>query len=940
MEPVGGSYREAVQALLPLSKPSKSQPAPPVGLEEDLAALFRPQHPREIELALAALEARRIQLTHLYDKLSSLSNSRTRLLPHQLEATHRVVSALRPRFLLADEVGLGKTIEAGLIMKELILRREYRRVLVVVPAPLAIQWQQEMQSKFNEQFEILNRSNFFQSAARWGRSMRVITSIDFIKNQRYADEVLKTRWDLVVFDEAHRLRRDYSKVTRAYAFAESIAGRCDALLLLSATPFRGKLEELYYLIRLVDPDLLGPHACFIQDYCLPTGDEVDTQRMADLRAKVGRVMLRRRKVDVGGFTKRFARTIRFELSPEERALYDETTDYVRREYNLALREKNRAVSVIMIVFQKLLDSSTAALLKALERRKADLEQKAFGAGRMLTGTTPSAPDDDFYEDLGDSEEPEQYLERLTVEARQTLKDLRREILTLNFLIRLGRGVTSDRKLGKLLETLQKLRKSGTRKFIIFTQFRTTQDYLAHHIGKHFTVTSFHGSLSMRAKEDAIQEFKEQTEVLICTEAGGEGRNLQFANVLFNYDLPWSPLKIEQRIGRVHRFGQEHDVYIFNFATRDTVAERVLEVLEQKIKLFAEAIGPPDTLLGALEDEHDFEQSLMQFVSGKKSRADLNRELESRMRISESGYQKLGDLVTPRLMDFNLDDYYQHTREGRSVDNEQIEALTLQYLRLAESHFRLRRPGGSDGPLFIGAPRTSDFIVEHPDGKQKPATFRSERALENENWEFLAIGHGLVDEALSFFLNHEYRRALIEVNGADQLAPGWHFVFLCDYLGGLNRSELLAAHVTPDGGLRLRGPEEIQRPQSAACRIPKETLSIGELMLPYKQAATAVGSFAAERGLTLLSGLHTVFKKEEYKLEISYGRKARQLEERRDRQKLRQRMQPSTANRAQLTRTENELIQVRREGELRIGRVRRENRVETRLGLMQVYRVVR
>ncbi|MCB1323702.1 MAG: DEAD/DEAH box helicase family protein [Spirochaetales bacterium] len=939
MEPVGGSYREAVQALLPLSGPSRGE-SPHTGGPEDLEGLFRPTSTREIELAMAALEARRIQLTHLYDKLSSLSNSRTRLLPHQLEATHRVVSALRPRFLLADEVGLGKTIEAGLIMKELILRREYRRVLVVVPAPLAIQWQQEMQSKFNERFQILNRSNFFQSAARWGRSMRVITSIDFIKNERYADEVLKTRWDLVVFDEAHRLRRDYSKVTRAYAFAENIAGRCDALLLLSATPFRGKLEELYYLIRLVDPDLLGPHACFLQDYCLPAGEEVDGQRMADLRTRVGRVMLRRRKVDVGGFTKRFARTIRFELSPEERVLYDETTEYVRREYNLALREKNRAVSFIMIVFQKLLDSSTAALLKALERRKADLEQKAFGAGRLLTGAGRSDADEDFLEDLGESEEPEEYLERLTAEARQTLKDLRREILTLNFLIRLGRSVTGDRKLGKLLETLQKLRKSGTRKFIIFTQFRTTQDYLAQHLGQHFTVTSFHGSLSMRAKEDAIQEFKEQTEILICTEAGGEGRNLQFANVLFNYDLPWSPLKIEQRIGRVHRFGQEHDVYIFNFATRDTVAERVLEVLEHKIKLFAEAIGPPDTLLGALEDEQDFEQSLMQFVSGRKSSADLDQELESRMRISESGYQKLGDLVTPRLMDFNLDDYYQHTREGRSVDNEQIEALTLQYLRLAESGYRLRQPAKSDGPLFVGAPRTSDYIVEHPDGKRKPATFRSEGALENENWEFLAIGHGLVDEALSFLLNHEYRHALVEVAAGGPLEPGLHFVFLCEYLGGLNRSELLAARVMDDGSVTVHGPEGIQRPQPADCRIPEAALSIDDLSLPYRQAANAVRSFAAERGRALLSGLHSVFKKEEYKLEISYGRKARQLEERRDRQRLRHRIQPSTANRAQLTRTENELLRVRREGELRIGRVRRENRVETQLALMQVYRVVR
>ena len=336
--------------------------------------------PGTLEFAGGVLDAHRVKLSHLYDKLSSLSNSRTRLLPHQIEATHIVANSLRPRFVLADEVGLGKTIEAGLIMKELIFRKGYKRVLVAVPAPLAVQWQQEVRSKFNEEFLIINRKNFYEAAGAWNRHPRIITSIDFIKNPRYGADILKTNWDIVIFDEAHRLRRDYSKVTHAYAFAEKLADRCEALLLLTATPFRGKLEELYYLIRLVDPHLLGPHASFVQEYMMG-GDadpELEQRRLADLKQRISRVLLRRRKVEVGGFTKRHARTVRLELTPAERAFYDETTEYVRREFNLATREKNHAVTFTMIVFQKLLDSSTRALLRALEKRRAHLEQKVFG----------------------------------------------------------------------------------------------------------------------------------------------------------------------------------------------------------------------------------------------------------------------------------------------------------------------------------------------------------------------------------------------------------------------------------------------------------------------------------------------------------------------------------------------------------------------------------
>ncbi len=951
---------EMQQDLLPFHigagpRPTEKQAGSELFLEEL-------EYDRSLEFSLGVLDAHRIKLSHLYDKLSSLSNSRTRLLPHQIEATYLVANALRPRFILADEVGLGKTIEAGLIIKELMFRKGYRKVIVSVPAPLAVQWQQEMRAKFNEDFELLNRKNFYDFAANWGKHPRIITSIDFIKNPRYAEDILKNRWDIAVFDEAHRLRRDYSKVTKAYDFAEQMSDRCEALLLLSATPFRGKLEELYYLIRLVDPHLLGPYHSFLQEYVMnmDVDPQSEQRKLNDLRSKVSKILLRRRKVEVGGFTKRHARTVRFELSPEERAFYDETTEYVRREYNLALRQKNRAVSFIMIVFQKLLDSSTYALLRALEKRKTRLEQKLFGpAAKAVLGADKSeAQLRDFFalNEIEDSEDPAEELDRLDDEDEQarTLKDLRKEIMTLGFLIKLGRAVKTDRKLIKMMDTMERLKKEGHPKFLIFTQFRTTQDYIAEALREKYKVTVFHGSLSLMAKEEAVQEFREESEVLIATEAGGEGRNLQFANILINYDLPWSPLKIEQRIGRLHRFGQTKDVYIINFATKDTVAERILEILERKIRLFDECIGTSDILLGTLEDENDFQNGLMGFVTGSKSRQELERELEAKVKLSESGFRKLGELVTPHCVDFNLTDYYDHTKERRSIENDEIEGVVRKYMaqnpetrfelqsaapRMLDNRGRASKTSGraafaTDGPA-------ADYVLTDTEsGSRRPATFRSELALEKDSLEFLAVGHPLVDEAIQYFLKHQRRRTVQHLKLPRSANPagasGFYFVFLCHYLNGMSRSELLSCLVNESG---CTIPEDLLIPSGQdpdRIRGRNQSLDQAAMRRAAGRAQKTLEREAVRRAEKLKEELHSVFKKEEYKLEISYGKKIRQLEEKLDRARLKARMEPGAAQRAQLTRTENELLKARHERELRVHRVRKESGVQTRLELLQIY----
>ncbi len=903
--------------------------------------------------ARAVLDACRIRIHHLFDKLSSLSNSRTRLLPHQIDATHQVAQALKPRFLLADEVGLGKTVEAGLIIKELTFRRNLKRSLIVAPATLCYQWQREMSSKFNEEYEILTRRTMSRISRAWNSFPRVITSIDFVKTPSASEEVLRSRWDIVVFDEAHRLRRDYSKVTQAYAFADRIAPKAEALLLLSATPFRGRLEELFFLIRLVDPDLLGPFHSFVQEYA---HDDTNEAALGRLRERLSRVLIRRRKVEVGGFTKRFACTIRLELLEVERALYDETTDYVRREYNLAMQEKNRAVGFIMIVFQKLLDSSTSALLRALERRKTLLEERMFGA--------PAAADfdDEDWEFLLEDDVPEDRLSALDPRQR-TLRDTRRELLTLNRLISIGRRIKTDRKLDKLRESLELLRKQGRERFVIFTQFRSTQDYLAENLPG-FRVVVFHGSQSAEEKEEAIRRFEHEADILICTEAGGEGRNLQFASVLFNYDLPWSPLKIEQRIGRIHRFGQKEDVKIFNFSTRDTVAERVLQVLEKKIRLFEQSIGPSDALLGAVEDEADFEASIMQMVMGRKSQAEFDAEVESRIRLAESGYRKLGDLVTPHCVDLNLNDYYAHTRRNRDIDNREIERLTLQYLSAhADEPLRLERkksePSGARRglPAERGAasasPPAPEFVLLLPDGTSRAATFSSEMALECQNADYLAVGHELVDRALEHFLHRSERPVFLNAKARAGLSSGWYFVFLVRYQNAFNRAALLTAFCPHSGGRCFSPeatPEELlgelasRSPLSAMEReagilprvhlLPEEE---AELRDACERALAFVRAEAQNRAEELRRELHPVFKKEEYKLEISYGKKLRFLSEQLDRRRMRYRQEPRFEYRSAVTRTENELARTKRELEVRLESIRRESEVVCALEILQALR---
>lgn len=654
------------------------------------------------------------------NKMLSLSNSRTRILPHQIESTYTVVNSLHKRFLIADEVGLGKTIEAGLIIKELSYRYNYDRVCIVCPASLLYQWQHEMKSKFNEEFTIVDKKIYARHKGNPWVLNKIICSIDFIKNRTFVEKLSHVKWDTVIIDEAHRLRRDANTQTKSYQVAELLAKNSKALLLLSATPFRGKLEELYYLLTLLDKNLLGPIHSFQATYCVPEAD------LSPLKEKIASVVIRRTKKEVGGFTRRLAKTIRFELYPQERLLYDATTQYVADQFNKAMQTENRSIGFVMTVFQKLLDSSSYALLCALKKRHEYLTN--LQRENIIPSNRAHELDEDALEDV------DEILNAESVE-------LENEIATLARLIDMAQHVEKNKKAEKLLQLIKKLQAEKDEKILIFTQFRTTQDYLAN-VLQGYNVVLFHGSMSRDEKEQAIEIFRNDAHILICTEAGGEGRNLQFCNVLINYDLPWSPLKVEQRIGRIHRFGQSNNVIIYNFATKNTVAERVLEVLNHKLKLFEESLGTPDVILGDITDERFFNSIFMELIAGLKSRKRVTKDIDAHIQKAKSSYSKLLELTVATKIDLNFDEYYKITMQEREFSNKRIEQFINKLKNVDDSLSHcISQPNPQNHLYFVRFNPFTNTTVN------KFGTFTSEVALENEAIEFLAFGHPVVDFAI-------------------------------------------------------------------------------------------------------------------------------------------------------------------------------------------------
>ncbi len=515
-------------------------------------------------------------------------------LPHQIKALTRAMSADRVRFLLADEVGLGKTIEAGLILRELKLRGMVHRVLVVVPRGLVTQWIAEMRIHFGEEFRLLVPSDFpaYRRVAGdeniWRTHDQIICSMDSVKpsegrrgwstadvadyNRDRFEDLIAAGWDLVIVDEAHRLGGSSDQVAR-YRLGQGLAEAVPYVLLLSATPHQGKTDAFRRLLSLLDSKEFAD------------ADAVDRKKVEPyvIRAE------KRRAVDSQGkplFKPRLTRLVPVlwqDRHRKQRVLYEAVSAYVREGYNQAVREKKTYQAFLLILMQRLVTSSTRAIATTLERR---LEALATPAEQTLF---PAVVDEEW----GDLDGQEQ-LDALLRWRLTALQNERAEVELLLEGARRSEAAGPDAKAEALLDWIYRLQQQEEDpevKILVFTEFLPTQEMLKEFlIDRDFSVVCLNGSMDMGERAKVQDAFASHSRILVSTEAGGEGLNLQFCHVVVNYDIPWNPMRLEQRIGRVDRIGQAHAVRAINFALEETVEYRVREVLEEKLQVILEEFG--------------------------------------------------------------------------------------------------------------------------------------------------------------------------------------------------------------------------------------------------------------------------------------------------------------------------------------------------------------
>ncbi|MGY4112487.1 DEAD/DEAH box helicase [Aeribacillus sp. SP014] len=488
-------------------------------------------------------------------------------LPHQLEVAQTVVEKLNGKAILADEVGLGKTIEAGLILKEYMIRGLVKKVLILVPASLVSQWVRELNEKFYIPAVEQKKSYV------WEQCDVVVSSLDTAKRSPHKEIIHRLDYDMVIIDEAHKLKNNK---TKNYEFVQNLKKKF--CLLLTATPIQNRIEEIFNLVSLLKPGHLGNEQLF-HDMFKKKGRNIRDDE--HLRELVNKVMIRNRRIDTGiEWSKRHVETIWIQFSEAEKALYD-------------------AISQIRSSFS--IPTSSFSIL-TLQREACSSREAVYITLKKMLDKKDEAP-----------QLPEKIIRNLMGYIDQ---------------------VTKNSKAEKTVELIQNIND----KVIIFTEYRATQLYLQWFLKQHgITSVPFRGGFK-RGKKDWMKDlFKNRAQVLIATEAGGEGINLQFCNHIINYDLPWNPMRLEQRIGRIHRLGQERDVFIYNMATKNTVEEHILKLLYEKINLFERVIGELDSILAKL-DLRNIHEHIEDIMIQSSSEGEMKIKMENLAAILNFGEQ--------------------------------------------------------------------------------------------------------------------------------------------------------------------------------------------------------------------------------------------------------------------------------------------------------------
>ncbi len=606
------------------------------GLSASEASTLTPFHQRLLAEELALRQSGTARLAN------ALSTAAVDLNPHQIEASAFALDSMsRGGCVLADEVGLGKTIEAGIIIAQMVAEGR-GRIAILCPAPLRAQWQSELLEKFGIKAICID-GDFARNfrANPFDQMCPVICSIQFGANR--AADIARIPWDLVVLDEAHRLRNTWKPNNKTgKALRTALEER--PKILLTATPLQNDLMELYGLIAFLDESILGPEHAFRARYCNLGQDKDGANPLLELKGRIAPVVhrtLRRHVREYVKFTARRSMVEDFVPSPAEQDLYEKVSEYLRRAELLAIEPGKR--TLLTLVYRKLLASSTYAIAPTLRRLADSLEERirAAKAGKEFELTLSESVREElreYEEELEEFDDPEGDHDPGSERKKPTLEALEGELFELQHYADLAESIKANAKGEALCRALERTFQVAAgygwpQKAVIFTESKRTQAYLSDLL----SARGYRGKISLLSGDGAgpeerrqlVQDFRERTQIFISTEAGAEGLNLQFCNLLVNYDLPWNPQRVEQRIGRCHRYGQTRDVLVLNFVNRTNAAEaRLYELLEKKLTLFDGVFGASDEILGALESGVDFERRVLDIYQSCRTEAEVNKAFDA------------------------------------------------------------------------------------------------------------------------------------------------------------------------------------------------------------------------------------------------------------------------------------------------------------------------
>jgi superfamily II DNA or RNA helicase len=803
------------------------------------------------------------------ESASALTSAKIDLLPHQVVLTHRIATASPRRYLIADEVGLGKTIETALILRELASRGELNRALMVVPAGLVHNWHRELNEVFNLDFEVFGSEGDItdRKTNAFAKHDRLIASIDTLKRPARIKRLLDApRWDLVVFDEAHHLTayRNGGKVrkTENYKLAEALKDHSRDLMLLSATPHQGNHFQFWMLAQLLNPTLFG-----------------SPEEMLENRHRLNTVMFRRTKADAcqpdGSplFARRWVHTESFLMCAEERLFYEKLREYLEDGFNLARRQgsKGQALGFLMAIFQKIAASSFAAVKRTLKRRllmltlhEALLRDKDLDIeGReRLTDEARELIHDEFglaRDPIGRSEVDRviadlkyRLVKKLDEEALELASDpygseysaahaeeaasavvelhLPEERLRIGDLLKIF-PQQRETKAQKLLDGLGTLwRQDPSEKIVVFATYLGTVDLIAREIDQTFPgqgVVVLRGG-DHGAKVAAERRFRQKDgpRVLVCTAAGREGINLQFARILFNFDLPWNPMDVEQRIGRIHRYGQNHTAQVYNLVLSDTIEGRIFMLLDEKLTEIARTVGKVDDqgnvaedlraqILGQLSERLNYDRLYQEALSDPELKR-TQVELEAALSNSREARQVVFDLFQD-LDGFSLDDYKPFSDVSSSLDR------LVRFMSAAVADRQQRLVKVDD--------ETYDLVTVEGACRAR-FTLNRETATGSDSLELMGLDHPLVQEELG-----RWRSVALEDVGlavqADLEEPVLLSIWMVEISGKVGDRRLFVQ------------PIAVKEDGTRAPAIERKCES-------YLQAPVALPKFSAEQRLDLFA----------------------------------------------------------------------------------------